>query len=109
MTEWCYDIVLQTQLGARKGTLTLHITNGRITGVCRLLGYETSCEGTISEHGECLLRGEIRTFMSQIIYTGEGQANETYIDLSLNAGNNRFHLYGKSKISNEGSRSNEKL
>ena len=107
--KWSYDIVLQTHLGERHGSMTLDVAGSIITGVCKLLGYETKCEGTISEHGNCVLRGEIRTFMSAIPFTGKGTADEEHISLTLHTGKDQLNLFGNSNKFNEGEKLNEDL
>ena len=92
--EWKYNIILQTQLGERLGTLILNIVDEQVEGICRLLGYETTCSGTRSHSGRCEIHGVIRTFMSTISYVGMGTADQECIALDLDAGKYRYHLTG---------------
>ena len=46
-----YDIVLDSQLGERCGTLTIDCTDGKINGVISLVGFDNAVSGAMS----CLL------------------------------------------------------
>ncbi len=60
-----YDVVLDAQLGQRLGTLLLNETDGDITGVFSLLGFDNSVSGTQIGQ-ELKLKHELRTAVSTL-------------------------------------------
>lgn len=60
-----YDIVLDSQLGERRGTLTIDSDGGRVSGRISLVGFDNAvtCE---SRGGVLYLRHEPQTLMSRL-------------------------------------------
>lgn len=94
MSEYTYDIVLQTQLGEKIGKLTLSFEENVIRGICSILGHSNPCTGSIDQQGKCKLYGQIRTFMSLISFSGTGSADSKGVNFSLSDGKNRFYMIG---------------
>lgn len=94
MPEYNYDIVLQTPIGDRQGKLTLRIEPPILKGICTLLGYSMPCTGKIDKSGHCTLRGQFKTFMSVIEYSGCGYADSKRVDFKLNDNDNHYRMIG---------------
>ena len=61
----CYDIVLYSQLGERRGTLTIDSCDSGVRGRIKLLGVDNAVTG--ERRGEVLyLRHELSTLMSTL-------------------------------------------
>lgn len=94
MAEYHYNIVLQTQLGDKKGKLTLWLEPPHLSGSCTLLGYTEPCDGQIDPQGNCTLHGKLKTFMSEIAYTGDGHADSSKVDFRLYGRDSLFRMIG---------------
>lgn len=60
-----YDIVLDSQLGERRGTLTIDNENGRVRGKISLVGFDNAVTGE-RRGGVLYLRHELSTLMSTL-------------------------------------------
>ena len=60
-----YDIVLDSQLGERRGTLTIDSENGCVCGRISLVGFDNAVTGE-SRGGVLYLRHELSTLMSTL-------------------------------------------
>ncbi|MGN0203534.1 MAG: hypothetical protein ACI4BB_03250 [Coprococcus sp.] len=89
-----YQIVMQTPIGGRAGTLEIQIEQNTISGYMNLLKRSEPFEGSIDENGYCSIRGKLITLMNTIPYTATGQITMDSLDLSLQGGRNRFSVKG---------------
>lgn len=64
MRERRYDLVLESPMGERSGTLRLRLQDGVVTGVLTLLGYENEVAGTVGGAGELRLVHPLRSSRS---------------------------------------------
>lgn len=94
MPKYTYDVVLQTQLGYKPGKMTLTIDKNNICGVITILGYSMPCSGEIDSEEHYSLRGQLKTFMSVIDYSGTGYVDNQSVDFKLSDNKNCFHLFG---------------
>lgn len=94
MFEYTYNIVMQTPLGERDGTIHLNIHNNRVDGCLNILGKENVFIGEISIDGKCILSGSIETIVSTSEYTAEGYMDKKTINLTLYVGEYVFNLSG---------------
>lgn len=60
-----YDIVLDSQLGERCGTLTIDCTDGKINGVISLVGFDNVVSGELRS-GVLYLCHELSTIVSTL-------------------------------------------
>ena len=60
-----YDIVLDSQLGERRGTLTIDSEDGCVHGRITLVGFDNAVTGE-SRGGVLYLRHELQTLMSRL-------------------------------------------
>ena len=81
-----YDVVLDAQLGQRVGTLVLDNTDGAISGLFFLLGFENPVKGRCVGQ-ELELRHKLRTALSTLDC-------ETLFDV-VSSQNSRMELRGK--------------
>lgn len=95
MSEYTYNIILQTQLGDKHGKLQLNVQGHIVKGVIEILGNSSPCSGEIDKHGHCSLRGQLKTFMSTIGYSGEGYADSQKVNFELSDSQNRFFMIGE--------------
>ncbi len=94
MTLHSYEVVLDTPLGKRKGTLELTIENGKIEGVLVLFQNQEKVNGEIDESGHCTLRGRFSTLMNKFYYEAEGFIRENSLQLTLCGGKSIFQMEG---------------
>ena len=93
--NYCYDVVLYTGLGAKKGRLDLTITENKIDGSLQIMAGEERVCGQLDDKGGCLLYGRIDTAMHIYDFTACGLIAEESVDLEINIGSDVFSLSGK--------------
>lgn len=77
MVQYNYDIVVDSQLGPRHGTLLMSETDNAISGILSLLGFENKVSG--KREGQMLyLQHKLRTFISHF-------SCQTELEMSGNA------------------------
>ena len=89
-----YEIVMDTPIGLRYGTINLCSTENRINGTLDLLGHSEPFGGTIDSNGNCTICGQLITLMHTINYTAIGKITEKAIELSLQGERNVFKMTG---------------
>ena len=94
MSDITYNIVLQTQLGDRTGTMNLKFDNSNIEGVMSVLGYDTPFRGKQESDGSCTIWGQLKTFMSLMDYTGTGTASPEKTEFLLCTPRSQIRLLG---------------
>ena len=61
-----YQVTIQSQMGPRKGVLTLRYRGDRVTGSLEMVGYVNTVQGVRTEDGTIHLVHPIRTVISTI-------------------------------------------
>lgn len=89
-----YEVVLNTPLGKRKGTLELEIENGKINGTLILFQNQETVNGEIDKNGHCILHGSFSTLMNKFYYEAEGCIRESGLQLTLCGGKSIFQMEG---------------
>lgn len=100
--EFTYDVVMQTLLGQRHGTMLMKVHGNKIDGFLNILGNRTPFQGELDNNGVCILSGCIKTLVRTIEYEATGSADEKEIDLTLHGQRDIFHLNGIAYRSVEG-------
>ena len=96
-----YDIVMDTPIGGKSGTMTVFFDGSRIIGELELLQQKTPFEGFIYENGKCEIFGRIKTLMKTINYKAGGEITLEMLRLNLEGEHARFRILGvSSKVSN---------
>lgn len=94
MKKYNYNVVLDTELGKRSGTMELSIDGTEIDGFLSLLNNKEPCHGKIDTDGQCRMHGKIVTLIKEIAYEARGVVKENEIILTLQSENNIFHMKG---------------
>ncbi len=83
MAEKNYRICLTAPLGARNGTLLLCETAGMVDGWLTVMNEKNRISGRLSEDGQLVLSGMLRTLVSTMYYTATGMISGRKILLNL--------------------------
>lgn len=94
MSEFNYDIVMETSLGQRCGKMMLIINGTKIDGFLNILGNKSPVHGELDDYGGCVLLGSIKTLVRTIEYVATGSADEKKINLTLCGQRDVFHVNG---------------
>ncbi|MGM9664879.1 MAG: hypothetical protein ACI3XF_08590 [Eubacteriales bacterium] len=94
MREYNYNVVLDTELGKRNGTMQLSIDGTKIDGFLSLLNSTEPCCGNIGTDGRCSLHGKIVTLIKEMVYEATGYIREGEVVLKLQSGKNTFLMKG---------------
>lgn len=94
MREYKYNVVLDTELGKRCGTMLLCIDGTEIDGFLSLLNSTQPCHGKLGTDGQCSLHGKIVTLLKEIVYEATGYIREGEIVLWLQSEKNTFQMKG---------------
>lgn len=97
MYSYAYDIVLQTRIGDRKGSLALLISDGRIDGLMHILGKDSRCQGVLKDPDICELSGQLKTVVRSIDFSAYGKLTRENISLTLMAGRDTFRMVGTAR------------
>lgn len=89
-----YEVVMQTQLGGRKGQLYLERRQREILGFLYILGNENPIKGTSTQSKQLVLDGEIVTLLSTIPFHAQGYADDETLRLTLYCPNHIFQMTG---------------
>ena len=89
-----YNVVLDTELGKRNGTMQLSIDGTEVDGFLSLLNNTEPFHGSISTDGHCNLHGKIVTLIKEMVYEATGYIREGEIVLMLQSGKNTFLMKG---------------
>lgn len=94
MKKYNYNVVLDTELGKRNGTMQLSIEGTEIDGFLSLLNNTEPCHGNIGTDGHCNLHGKIVTLIKEMVYEATGYIREGEIVLTLQSGKSTFLMKG---------------
>lgn len=94
MKEYNYDVVLDTELGKRKGTMRLSVDGTKIDGFLSLLNKTESCQGNLGKDGQCSLHGKVVTLIKEFVYEAKGYIRDNELVLTLKSGKNTFSMKG---------------
>ncbi|MGN1129956.1 MAG: hypothetical protein ACI4Q8_01295 [Ruminococcus sp.] len=94
MSEWKYDIVMQTQLGERFGTIWAEAKDNRLMGMLSIFGHCEPFCGVIDKDGNCEIKGKIITLMRTIEYAAYGIMNFQTVNLIVHGERNVLKLNG---------------
>lgn len=89
-----YDVIMQTPLGARYGTMTVVVEHSRIDGMLDILKKANPFHGKIDEKGGCQLKGELTTLMRTIAYDATGRITQETLLLKLKGERESFEMSG---------------
>lgn len=94
MSEYKYNICIDTPLGSRYGQMTLAECAGVLEGRMEILGQTTRLHGDRSEAGICRLSGELITLYRVIPFVAQGILTPLEISLTLQTQERRYGLSG---------------
>ena len=94
MSDRLYDILMQTPLGKRSGTMQIRIADSRVSGMLAIMKHSEPFEGTVDAEGNCTIRGLLVTLLRRIPYTAVGTIRDGALRLSLTGERNTFEIRG---------------
>lgn len=89
-----YDVMMQTPIGARYGTMTVVVDHSKINGILDILKKANPFHGRIDEKGDCQIKGELTTLMRTIPYDAAGRITRESLSLKLKGERESFKLSG---------------
>ncbi len=94
MVDGIYDIVSDTPLGKRRGTLELESEGERLIARIEMMGMQQGAEGTVD--GDAFtLAGETRVMLRRFSYQGSGRVRQGKLTGTLHALDQDFAVKGK--------------
>ena len=100
MYENNYNILMQTPVGVKYGTLSYNVENGKVQGEMNMLNHCEPITGTIDEFGYCHITGQIVTLIKNIKFQATGRIFDGKLNLSAKGERNSFEITGVPKIKN---------
>lgn len=94
MSEYRYEVVMETPLGPKRGSLCLQVAGTQIRGVMTMLGRRESVCGECIGEKNCRLHGRMITRMRAVDYTAEGTFDSSHIALTVQEARNTFIVRG---------------
>ena len=104
MRKQSFQIVMQTPIGERCGTMTVEWKGEEICGYMELLGHTEPFTGCIDESGSCRIEGRLISLTRTIPYVAVGTISPAALSLSLQEERNIFEVYGTPCTENGGVR-----
>lgn len=96
MYDNSYNILMQTPVGVKYGTMNYNVTDGIINGEMSLLNHCEPISGTIDEFGYCHITGQIVTLVRNINFKAAGRIYNGNLNLSAKGERNIFEITGVS-------------
>lgn len=98
--QYDYEIVVDSQLGPRHGTLSMEETDGVISGVLSLLSFENSVTG--KREGKLLcLHHKLRTLVSQLTCRTDLEMQENSLMGTIHSEFGSMKIHGQKKQETE--------
>ena len=94
MWNCSYDVIMQTSIGARYGTVFVTVNNSKINGMLNILKKANPFHGKIDERGNCQIKGDLTTLMRTISYDATGRITKEALVLSLKGEQESFDISG---------------
>ncbi len=101
MKKYDYNVVLDTELGKRKGKMQILVQGNKIEGILNLLKHTEPVYGNINTDGSCRLQGKIVTLIKEISYVATGYIRSDELYLKFKIGANNYLLKGLPRKGNE--------
>lgn len=89
-----YDVIMQTPIGARYGTMSVTVDNSKINGMLDILKKANPFYGKINEKGDCKIKGELTTLMRTIPYDATGWITKEALALKVKGERESFEISG---------------
>lgn len=94
MWNCSYDVIMQTPIGSRYGTMSVTVDNRKINGILDILKKANPFCGNINEKGDCQIKGELTTLMRTISYNATGWITKEALALRLKGKQESFDISG---------------
>ncbi len=93
-----YNIVLNTNIGNKIGTLSAKINDDTLECVIAVMKNENYFSGTINSYGKFKIQGHLKTLTNNINCKGEGYLDDSSITFTLNAEGRDLIVSGTSVV-----------
>lgn len=94
MKKYDYNVVLDAELGKRKGTMQILVKENKVEGFLNLLKHTEPIYGNINIDGSCRLQGKIVTLIREIAYIATGHIKSDELLLNFQIGTHSYLLKG---------------
>lgn len=91
MCEKNYRICLSAPLGDRTGTMVFHEAGGKVDGWLNVMNEKNRFSGIISNEGQLIISGVLRTLISNMHYTATGTISGRNIVLNLKMDSGEYY------------------
>lgn len=85
-----YEVRMYTPMGAKPGVLLVIQEGVHLNGWLDILGHREPVKGTVDQDGNCRIEGIFITLMNTISFTANGKISDSYVDLYMEAKENRY-------------------
>lgn len=93
-----YNIVLNTTIGNKKGTMFAEITNDALECVIEVMKNRNHFSGTINSYGKFIIHGRLKTLTNNIECEGKGYLDDSSITFTINAQGKNLIVTGTSVV-----------
>ena len=93
-----YNIVMNTTIGNKTGTLYAKIVDDTLTCVIIIMKNENYFSGIINSYGKFKIHGHLKTLTNNIECDGEGYLDDSTITFTLNAEGRKLIITGTSDV-----------
>ena len=92
--QYDYEIVVESQLGPRHGTLSMEETDDVVSGILSLLGFENSVTGK-REGKKLCLHHKLRTLVSQLTCRTDLELQESSLTGTIHSEFGSMKIHGQ--------------
>lgn len=89
-----YAIVLRSQLGPKKGFITMQVTGEDVQGILECLGNEHSFSGKVINHDKMRLEGILNTLLGEVPFSLAGIIEENILTATFMVRTQKYDLIG---------------
>lgn len=94
MKKYEYNVILDTELGEKLGTMQILINENKVEGFLNLLKHSEPFYGSVATDGSLNLHGKIVTLIRELAYIATGRISGDALSLRLQIGAHTYLLKG---------------
>lgn len=94
MAEYMYQIIMNTPLGERRGTMAVHTAGDRMEGSMELFGHSEPFSGVIDAEGNCCMKGYFQTLMNRVPFMAQGIVRAEQLHLLIHRKQDVLEIFG---------------
>lgn len=89
-----YNISLSTNMGIKKGTMSIEVQNEKIEGILEIMQNENYFFGTFTDRRTFTFEGMLKTFSSFVEYVAQGYISDDELKADIITEKGRYRLHG---------------